>query len=194
MYLKYFSKRSTAFFISSIWILCFLVHSPNHFGWGDSKYSTGFQLCTLDMETLSYSFFYGCCMIAAIVATFVFYLKTYQTMRKSNLAKKMITRSDSLSHESSRIMEEMKLAKTSFKIFIIFVCFWTPSAVLILMGVNHSVPSAVYLYSVLMAHSNSTLNFFIYYVDNKCFKNGCKSLFKRVLGKRISEVGTVLHT
>lgn len=209
--MRYFTTRNTGLFILSIWIMCFLIHMPNHVGWGDSRYSTGFLLCTLDMETLSYSFFYGCCMVAAIGATFYFYFKIYQTIRKSSLSKKMITgkvgKKETKKEESkegaipadhpktifseSHLRDEIKLAKTSFKIFIIFVLTWTPTAILILMGINGMVPAPVYLYAVLMAHSNSMANFFIYYVDNEMFKNAFKNVVRKMLGKKTNMVSVL---
>jgi len=44
------------------------------------------------------------------------------------------------------------------------------------------VPQWVFLYAALLAHSNSTCNVFVYYVENENFRLALKSLVKRVRG------------
>lgn len=94
-------------------------------------------------------------------------------------------------HSERNLSNEIKLAKTSFKIFIIFVATWSPTALLILMGINGFIPLSVYLYAVLLAHSNSTFNFFIYYVDNEMFRTGFKNVLKKMVGKKTNSIGMV---
>lgn len=87
------------------------------------------------------------------------------------------------------VKREIRIVKTSFKIFIAFVCFWTPTALLILLGTSDYVPKPVYLYSLFFAHSNSTLNFFIYYIDNEQFKQGFWRLVQKLFGIKTGYVG-----
>lgn len=194
--MKIFTKKNTSLFVASIWITCFLIHFPNYVGWGSSKFSTGYQMCTRDMEVQSYSVFFGSMMLSTIGVTFIFYCKIYQTTKKSYLSVKIITghqnnrdhmeQQDHAVHRCSvTFFNELKLAKTSFKIFVVFVIFWMPSVILTLIGIRDFVPTAVYLYSLLMAHSNSTLNFFVYYIDNAIFRGGFNSLLRRVMYRNV---------
>uniref|UniRef100_A0A915IKL7 Uncharacterized protein n=1 Tax=Romanomermis culicivorax TaxID=13658 RepID=A0A915IKL7_ROMCU len=64
---------------------------PNHFGWGDTRYSYMLRTCTLDTDLHSYGAFYAAVLLAAIIITFFFYVKIYLDLRKSKLAKSIIT-------------------------------------------------------------------------------------------------------
>jgi len=146
------------------------------------------------MDTFSYSMFYGCWMVLAISLTFLFYYKIYRKIRESKLTQKMIggvTIQEGRDQNSNlaAMKKEIRFVKTSFKIFIAFVCFWSPTALLILMGTNSFVPKPVYLFSLFFAHSNSTLNFFIYYIDNMEFKKGFWSLVQKVFGIKYQVTG-----
>lgn len=150
-------------------------------------------MCTRDMELLSYTVFFGSMMLSAIGITFLFYFKIYQTTKKSNLSIKIITgrKSHTEQYRQSHpctvaIINELKLAKTCFKIFIIFITFCMPGVILTLMGIRDFVPDAVYLCAIFMGHTNSTLNFFIYYFDNQIFKSCIKNLIRRVMASNVS--------
>lgn len=136
------------------------------------------------MDEFSYSLFYGSCMILAMLCTFHFYNKVFSKIRRSKAVQRMINGGEVAAGNGAQenaigggmdfhtLKKEMRLVKTSFKIFLLFVCLWSPTAGLILLGPNRFIPKPIYLYSLFFAHSNSTLNFFIYYVDNVEFRNG----------------------
>uniref|UniRef100_A0A915IIN8 Uncharacterized protein n=1 Tax=Romanomermis culicivorax TaxID=13658 RepID=A0A915IIN8_ROMCU len=155
--------------MASLWMLCFLIHSPNHVGWGHSdRFAVGFEICTLDMREFSYSMFYGCWMVTAMGTTFYFYYCIYKLLKTSKLSRKMITKENSVApsrlqcawvssadfgttaknsplkagdfgpvinkkksvgplENATEIRNEIRLIKTSFKIFLLFVVLWTPT-------------------------------------------------------------------
>uniref|UniRef100_A0A915JDD6 G-protein coupled receptors family 1 profile domain-containing protein n=1 Tax=Romanomermis culicivorax TaxID=13658 RepID=A0A915JDD6_ROMCU len=91
---------------------------------------------------------------------------------------------------TSAMRHEVKFVKTSFKIFLLFVSFWSPTALLILLGENSYVPKAIYLYALWLAHSNSTMNFFIYYMDDKRFRVALWAILGRMsVGTKKNRVG-----
>uniref|UniRef100_A0A915I1U7 G-protein coupled receptors family 1 profile domain-containing protein n=1 Tax=Romanomermis culicivorax TaxID=13658 RepID=A0A915I1U7_ROMCU len=75
--------------------------------------------------------------------------------------------------QRKKVADELRLIKASFKIFLLFLIMWFPVVVVILFFRDQSrwnVPESVYLFTALIAHSNSTCNVFIYYYDNCSFR------------------------
>jgi len=87
-------------------------------------------------------------------------------------------RSSTRSNAEMSLIDELHLIKASFKIFLIFLIFWTPVVIIILFfrHPSYHVPQWVYLYAALLAHSNSTCNFFVYYRENKAFRRALSRL------------------
>lgn len=186
VYLQHFTKVRVLMYVVLIWAVSFFVHMPNHVGWGMVRYSSNFQFCTFDADHLSYSVYYASYLFLAIIVTAVFYVKLYLVLRKSVLprqlllGKKELIKSAMLSNNASSEMsvkDELRLAKASFKIFVAFLIFWAPVTVLILLAMGDKIPNWAYLYAALAAHSNSTLNVFIYYIENKTFRRAITSIF-----------------
>lgn len=181
-YLKHFTKIRIILYVVAIWLVSYFVHMPNHIGWGMVRYSTNFKFCTFDSDHFTYSLFYAAILFLAIAVTAIFYIKLYLVIRSSHLPRQLLIKRKSIPTVScfgsfnANLIDELRLAKASFKIFIVFLIFWAPVTVLILISLGDRIPEWVYLYSALAAHSNSTLNVFIYYLDNRIFRNAIKKL------------------
>uniref|UniRef100_A0A915JD79 G-protein coupled receptors family 1 profile domain-containing protein n=1 Tax=Romanomermis culicivorax TaxID=13658 RepID=A0A915JD79_ROMCU len=87
---KYFSIRGILIDVAFIWSLGFIIHIPNHAGWGTTRYSFMLRFCSLDTDLHSYGIFYAFMVVLALASTFVFYVKIYGVLRRSSLAKKII--------------------------------------------------------------------------------------------------------
>ena len=68
--------------------------------------------------------------------------------------------------------ESMKLARTFFSLFLAFTICWMPFAFLTTIDFAGDMPDAVYIFVVLFAHGNSTVNFFLYGLTNNQFRAG----------------------
>ena len=68
--------------------------------------------------------------------------------------------------------ESMKLARTFFILFLAYTVCWTPFAFLTTIDFAGHMPDAVYIFFVLFAHSNSTINVFLYGLTNSHFREG----------------------
>ena len=67
------------------------VHLLNRFNvWGEVRYSYVLRYCTLDTDKASYSLFYGCLAVVALIITFLFYVLKNKKIRKNTLARKII--------------------------------------------------------------------------------------------------------
>lgn len=175
-YLNYFTKQKTVMYITLIWLFSYCAHLPNHIGWGTVRYSSHFQFCTFDSDNQLYSYFYASFFLVSIIVTAIFYLKIYLTVRKSNLPRQLIVGKKGRSPDEMNLVDEMRLMKASFKIFVVFLIFWAPVTILILSPFKELFPNWVYLYAALAAHSNSTLNVVFYWFDNETFRVAVKNI------------------
>uniref|UniRef100_A0A915JFF5 G-protein coupled receptors family 1 profile domain-containing protein n=1 Tax=Romanomermis culicivorax TaxID=13658 RepID=A0A915JFF5_ROMCU len=200
IYNNYFTAKHFFCYTVAIWLLSVAGHLPNHFGWGTVHVSQMLYYCTVDTELQSYRLFYASLLVLAIVIAFVFYARIYAVLRKSTLAKNMILRKSGMSNADinsktrmAGVQEETKMIKATFRIFILFFIFWAPIATLFLLNVRRYLPAWVYMYAALLAHCNSTLNFFIYFLQNDNFSKALKKMLpfrlRRLLWKE--RVGSI---
>lgn len=179
--MKHFTRKRITLYIIFIWLLSFLVHTPNHLGWGKTRYSFMLRFCTLDTEEPSYARFYASLMAVAFISAFVFYFRIYLVIRKSKLSKNfIIKRLKNQKANCIAMSDEIKIMKTSFKIFILFVITWLPMFMLGTLQLGAMIPPYAYLYAGLVAHTNSTLNFVIYFWENDIFRHTMKHLFRKL--------------
>lgn len=68
--------------------------------------------------------------------------------------------------------ESMKLARTFFLLFLTYTICWTPFAFLSTLDFPGHMPDPVYIFFVLFAHGNSTINVFLYGLTNSHFRAG----------------------
>uniref|UniRef100_A0A915JLQ3 G-protein coupled receptors family 1 profile domain-containing protein n=1 Tax=Romanomermis culicivorax TaxID=13658 RepID=A0A915JLQ3_ROMCU len=105
-------------------------------------------------------------------------------MNQSSVPKSKILLLTSESNlRRKKLRDELRLINASFKIFLVFLIFWAPVIVVILFfrdRTYYNVPNSVYLFSALLAHSNSTCNVFIYYWANNAFKKFVRHLLEEL--------------
>jgi hypothetical protein len=66
----------------------------------------------------------------------------------------------------------MKLARTFFLLFLTYTICWTPFAFLTTLDFAGHLPDPVYIFFLLLAHANSTVNVFLYGLTNSHFRTG----------------------
>lgn len=144
------------------------------------------RYCATDTDLFSYALFYAAALLFAIVVAFVFYFKIYLVLRKSTLSKALIIgrRQSTTTEETHALADEVKIVKTSFKIFILFFITWLPLALLLMFHMGDIVPSWVYLYAALSAHGNSTLNFIMYFMENDQFRRALKEIMWKAANRQ----------
>lgn len=196
-YLRHFTNRRIIIYIISIWLFSFLIHLPNRVGWGEIRYSYMGRFCTLDTDLMSYTYFFTSVSTVAITVTFVYYLKIYLVVRRSKACLSIILGKNEVhcryclginNNFDSQTegdfhptcipvsVDEVKIVRTSFKIFFTFLLTWLPLYIIFFIHFHLDVPPYVYLYSGMIAHCNSTINFFVYFLDNSLFHKELKRL------------------
>ena len=66
--------------------------------------------------------------------------------------------------------ESVKLARTLCLIFVVFAVCWSPYAVIVVADRYDTFPLELHIFSVLIAHTNSSLNSVLYGLTNKHFR------------------------
>lgn len=189
LYNKYFTTQRVICYITLIWCLGFSVHIPNHFGWGKVRYSFMLRYCALDTDTFSYAMFYASFLILGVAIAFVFYLKIYLVIRKSNLSKSLILGSKQKTYqtetkkEKNAINDEIKILRATFRIFVLFVLAWLPASIVLFLSLGDKISPWVYLYVGMLSHINSTFNFIVYFFGNQIFLSAAKETFSPILCK-----------
>ena len=136
-------------------IVSFLLEMPNFFGWGDHVYDPKTLTCIWDRTAdYSYTIFFDVMGVAIPVSLiFVCYLRIWLFVRASK--RKIKSHVEKGSRDAR---DSMKLARTLFIIFVVFVGCWSPYALIILLDKNDTYAAELHTYSVLIAHINSSLN------------------------------------
>uniref|UniRef100_A0A915L1U0 G-protein coupled receptors family 1 profile domain-containing protein n=1 Tax=Romanomermis culicivorax TaxID=13658 RepID=A0A915L1U0_ROMCU len=177
-YIEYFTKSCVTIYILFIWCLAFMVHLPNHLGWGQVHYSTVLHYCTADTELLSYLLFYAMVLFTSIVFSFVYYTKLYLVLRQTTLARKMIVRGKSpINVSMNSLKHETMMIKTTFKMFLFFFVCWAPLSILFFARFAYLSPLWVYLLAEI----------------NEDFDKSLKKLF-RVFVRRNTAVSVITPT
>lgn len=173
-----------------------MVHIPNHFGWGQVRYSFILRYCSLDTDTISYAVFYAGVLGSGVVVAFTFYFKTYIVLRNSKLSKALIVgrqKDDYLARKNEKKMsDEIKILKATFKIFILLLVSWSPAVILLFMSMGDKIPPWAYLYAAMLSHLNSTLNFLAYFFGNEVFRKAVKEVFYYKIFGKATKVITVM--
>ena len=99
---------------------------------------------------------------------FIHVKKTRKTVKK--LCAKITQRAHTWKNS------ELRLAKSLFIIFIVFLICWSPYAIVVLIDKYDEWHKIVYVIIIQMAHTNSSLNSIIYAASNKDFRDGYKML------------------
>lgn len=164
---------------ASIWIINILIDLPAHLGWGRHSYDLKLMMCFMDrLSDYFYVIFYVFTVCSpAMTIIFICYVKIFLQVQRSRKAVQQ--------HGDAQAItpQEVKLVKTLFTVFIIFVICYGPWTVMILIDSKDQFPQWMYVLAVQMAHMNSSLNSIVYAASNKEFREGYKRVFMRCCGK-----------
>ncbi|OWA53587.1 hypothetical protein BV898_18008 [Hypsibius exemplaris] len=101
-YERVYTKLRTLLMCAAVWLLIYLIELPNQTGWGDTRFSTVFYVCTFANHVHSYALFYigvGVCL--PVAGSFFCYLGIYLKVRNSSLVRNRILMKRETDAESS---------------------------------------------------------------------------------------------
>lgn len=102
-------------------------------------------------------------------AILVFYFLIFLFSFKSKARTKSATLSNSL-----------RIAKGLFASFMLFFVCWMPYALIVLTDYSDKLPRQAVMFTMSIAHLNSSLNLILYAIFNPAFKRGYRVLFRRI--------------
>ena len=167
------------------WVFGFGVSLPGLFGWTDNIYDHKMLECVWDRtRSLSYTIFFSTVAVFTpilIIATSYIKIVTFVVASKKKVAK--------ICHNQEYISKSrtasLKVAKSLFIIFAIFVICWAPYASVVLIDFQDQAPLEVHLYILLLAHIHATLNAIVYWATNKHFRTGYLIVLARLVGRTV---------
>ncbi len=177
-YRKIYTRITTPIMCVSIWICAFLFQLPNLVGWGGHGFDRKIVSCTWDRvaNRANALFTVLVCIMMPVIITAITYLSIFLYFRKCSKQVEIL--------QSNNNSSQRKLAKTLFITFFIFVSCWSPYALLVLFDANDEFPDIVYMLAGIMVYTNSSVNFFVYWITNPSFRR----VYKRLLGIATNQV------
>lgn len=126
----------------------------------------------------SYSIFFPITSIVLpCLVIFILYMAifVYVSRSKSRVIKHLTT--------DRRIKQQvvtLKIAKGLFFSYVIFTACWLPYGLVVMTDFGDKLPRTAHMYSMLIAHLNSSLNPVVYAISNPLFQKGYKNFFSLV--------------
>ncbi|OWA51756.1 putative G-protein coupled receptor moody [Hypsibius exemplaris] len=84
-------------------------------------------------------------------------------------------------------VDDVKLAKTLFAAFLIFLICWLPFAIFVVSHDPDEIPRWLYVIAIIMAHGNSAVNPILYGLTNERFRDGYRTILgldRRAVGDK----------
>ena len=180
-----FNLRTNVTMCASFWILGFSFTLPGLVGWTDNVYDHKMLECIWDRKSsLSYNIFFSGFVV--FMPTFVIAISYAKISIYVYRSRKLISKMcDNLKQVKNRGTASIRVARTLFIIFAIFVLCWAPYASLVLIDLQDQAPLEVHLYILLLAHLHATLNALVYWATNKDFRTGYLTVLTRLVGQTV---------
>ena len=120
------------------------------------SYSLFFPLSSIIAPSIAILFFY--------VRIFIYYTSLAKTQQCANRERKSIS-----------------LAKGLFSSFLLFAICWLPYGLVTMIDFNDQLPRTVIMFTMAIAHLNSSINPILYSIFNLTFRRGIITLFKKLI-------------
>lgn len=155
-------------------------------GWGGHTFDLKTMACSYDrLANITYT--YTFCVVGImipIIAVFISYIKIFIYARRTRRELKRLSGSKCLIYGKakyrSRRQEELQLARTLFCVSVVFLICWSPYATVVLLDYDDKWSKIVYVVVIQMAHTNSSVNFILYWLMNQRFKRGYQQFTKNI--------------
>ena len=100
---------------AAVWVVVYLLHLPNHIGWGDLRFSDLFFLCTFANHVHSYALFYVLVgVFIPLTVSFICYLQIYLKVKDSKLTRTRILFSAAAGQGENPTSQELLTVNASF--------------------------------------------------------------------------------
>ena len=143
-----------------------------------------FQMCIWDRKAdYSHNLFFACVGVGVpVVLVAACNLFVYLYVRKNEI-KVQPTQSNTTSSSLKAERMSARLSRTFTVIFVVFIVCWTPYCLLILFDTSENAPPVFYIFSTLIAHVNSGINYILYAATNPDFRRGYVKIVSKLRAK-----------
>ncbi|XP_030838615.1 melatonin receptor type 1B-B-like [Strongylocentrotus purpuratus] len=179
-YNSIYNRRTVPFMLLAVWSISFFIDLPNMVGWGDHRFDWKTMVCTADMAIdYSYTIYFSCMGFGVPLCFIIYsYVRIYYHAWKSSARLNRVAKEDGL---SNRHTNDMRLARSLLCIVIFFIAMWAPYSLTVIID-RHSVAHRyIYIFTALLAHTNSSINCLLYGATNRNFRQGYMYFFRFIL-------------
>ena len=189
------SKRMARVYCALVWIASLLLATPPLYGWGNLAYHPLFAICTFNWTAgdITWAMITVSGVInGTTVSIFYSYYKIYKSLKEStqNLNAHSI---EDAAASSRRPATDIRLLKTSFTVFCVFLVTWGPvTAVVIVETAGSLIPREIFTVAIYLMFISSLVNPIICGIMNPPFQAAFKRAlnFGRYGNNQISESST----
>ncbi|XP_054763606.1 melatonin receptor type 1B-B-like [Lytechinus pictus] len=174
-----YNRKTVSLMLVAIWTISFLIALPNIVNWGGYRFDWKTMVCTADMA-IDYSYtiyFSGMAFGIPLFIIMYSYVRIYYYAWKSSSRLKRVAEEDGL---SLRHANDMKLVRSVLIIIVVFVSMCAPYALTVIIDRHTVAHRNMYIFSALLAHTNSSINCVIYAATNRNFRQGYLYFFRLI--------------
>lgn len=176
IYGRIFGLKTNLVVCCCCWILGMCSALPTLVGWTDNVYDTKSLECIWDrLHSMTFTIFFACLIFVPVavilysyVRIFLFFIASKKRLAAAQAAPKQKTD------------PSLKLARSLFVIFAIFVACWSPYATLVVIDFEDNYSHQVHLYVVMVAHLHATLNPVVHGLTNEQFRRAYLILVQHI--------------
>ena len=188
LYKKVFNLRTYLAMICSFWIAGALTTIPLFVGWGRHTYDTKTLQCFWDRTaSLSFAIFFSAGIVATptVIISFSYgalYHHVLASKRRIQVSNGIDNNgaSKNSGYEARQRSRTIKLAKSLFIIFLVFVGCWSPFALLVVLDHKDVAPHEVHLFITQLAHLHASANCIVYALTNSQMRRAYRTVFVRL--------------
>ena len=187
-----FTRRKSAMFGATVWLISSSISLPPLFGWAEYRYIPGKSYCFVFWPSDVYYMYFmlTICFFGPLTAMSLSYYHilqfTRETKRRVNEHRDNLKPSTGTEQENDRhkkrfrmTPEEIKITNTLLIVDACFMICWAPFAITMFIDVYypHPLPRAIDIATLLLGYANSMCNPLVYGVRNRAFRKELHLLF-----------------
>ena len=167
-YSKIYSKGRCVVACMTSWLLGVAIDLPSHLGWSQHGFDNKSHKCIFDRK-FRYAYLAFFCIVGImlpLVVIIIFYLKIFIHMSAAKV------KLDKYAHLGTHkiFFKTLRQARMMFVTFVAFSFCWSPYVFVLLLDKDDTYPLEAHLITSMIAHIHASLNFVIYGLHNKTFR------------------------
>ncbi|RNA16468.1 melatonin receptor type 1B-B-like [Brachionus plicatilis] len=184
VYNKIFTIKKTLIYCCITWMIGISIDFPNLLGWGGHYYDLKTLNCVWNrLASFSYSLFFPLSSIVVpCILIAICYLRIF--IYSSKIKSKVLASESSGKRKSSDLRKSLRIAKGLFASFTLFAACWMPYGLVVMTDYQDRYYRTAHMYTMSIAHLNSSLNPILYAVFNPAFQKGYVNFFRLLTFKR----------